>query len=108
MRNAFANNMMTDINLSKAWLSKIIQSGGFLGALLGKLADTLMKVGVPLAKYFLAPLSTVALASAVDGAIQRKMLVRGAIATSRASLVRVGKWIALVISNEGMGYLLEL
>ena len=100
--------MMTDINLSKAWLSKIIQSGGFLGALLGKLADTLMKVGVPLAKYFLAPLSTVALASAVDGAIQRKMLVRGAIATSRASLVRVGKWIALVISNEGMGYLLEL
>ena len=28
-RNAFENNMSTDIKLSKAQISKIIQSGGF-------------------------------------------------------------------------------
>ena len=38
--------MLTGIKLSKAQLSKIIQSGGFLGALLGKFADPLMKVMV--------------------------------------------------------------
>ena len=31
IRNAFDNNMLTVIKLSKAQLSKIIQSGGFLG-----------------------------------------------------------------------------
>ena len=30
LRNTFANTMSTDIKLSKAQLSKIIQSGGFL------------------------------------------------------------------------------
>ena len=29
LRNAFNNNMSTDLNLSKAQISKIIQSGGF-------------------------------------------------------------------------------
>ena len=38
------------IELSKTQLPKIIQSGGFLGALLGKLAGLLMKIDVPLAK----------------------------------------------------------
>ena len=32
-RNAFNNNMSTDIKLSKTQISKIIQSGGFLGSL---------------------------------------------------------------------------
>ena len=41
-----------DIKLSRAQISKIIRSGGFLGALLSKLADSLMKVAVPLAKIF--------------------------------------------------------
>ena len=52
LRNAFNNNMSTDIKLSKAQISKIIQSGGFLGSLLSKLAGPLMKVAVPLAKNF--------------------------------------------------------
>ena len=30
LRNAFNNNMSTDLKLSKAQFSKIIQSGGFL------------------------------------------------------------------------------
>ena len=50
LRNAFENNMSTDIKLFKTQISKIIQSGGFLGALLSKIAGPLMKVAVPLAK----------------------------------------------------------
>ena len=34
LRNPFNNNMSTDIKLSKAQITKIIQSGGFLGSLL--------------------------------------------------------------------------
>ena len=34
LRNAIENNMSTDTKLSKAQISKIIQSGGFLGKLL--------------------------------------------------------------------------
>ena len=49
LRNAFNNNISTDLKLSKAQISKIIQSGGFLGSL-SKLADQLMKVAIPLAK----------------------------------------------------------
>ena len=41
LRNAFNNNMSTDLRLSKAQISNIIQSGGFLGSLLSKLADPL-------------------------------------------------------------------
>ena len=37
-RNAFENNLSTDINLSRAQLSKVIQPGGFLEALLSELA----------------------------------------------------------------------
>ena len=44
IRTAFANNMSIDLKLSKDRLSKIYQSGGFLGALFGKLAGLLMKV----------------------------------------------------------------
>ena len=42
--------MSTDLKLSKAQISKIIQSGGFLGSLLSKLAGPLMEVAIPLAK----------------------------------------------------------
>ena len=35
LRQAFANPLLADIKLSKTQLSKIIQSGGFLGRLLG-------------------------------------------------------------------------
>ena len=41
--------MSTDMKLSKAQISKIIQSGGFSGSLLIKLADPLMKVALTLA-----------------------------------------------------------
>ena len=40
LRNSFNNNMSTDLKLAKAQISKIIQSGGFLGRLLGPLLKT--------------------------------------------------------------------
>ena len=64
--------MSTDIKLSKAQISKISQSRGFLGSLLGKLMGPLMKVAVPLAKNILALLGIRAAASAIGAGIQKK------------------------------------
>ena len=64
--------MSTDLKLSKVQISKIIQSGGFFGLLLSKLASLLMKIAIPLAKNVLAPLGTTAAASAIDAGIQKK------------------------------------
>ena len=71
LRNAFNNNMSTDLKLSKAQISKIIQSGGFLGSLLSKLAGPLMKVAIPLPNN--APVGIAAAASAIDAVIQKKI-----------------------------------
>ena len=46
LRNSFNNNVSTDLKLSKTQIFKIIQSGGFLGRLLGSLP----KNGLPLIK----------------------------------------------------------
>ena len=72
LRNAFNSNISTDIKLSKAQISKIIQSGGFSGSLLNKLAVPLMKVAFPLAKNILGPLGITAAASAIEAGIQKK------------------------------------
>ena len=50
---AFANNSSIDIKLSKTQLSKMIQSGGFLGRLLGPS----LKTGLPLTKNVSKPLA---------------------------------------------------
>ena len=74
LRNALNNNnSATDIKLSKAQIKKLIQSGGFLGKLLSKLAGPLMKVAMPLAKNVLTPLGLTAAMSAIDGSIQKKI-----------------------------------
>ena len=78
LRNAFNNNMSTDLKLSKAQISKIIQSGGFLGSLLSKLAGPLIKVAIPLVKNVLASLGITAAASAIDAGIQKKIHGSGA------------------------------
>ena len=72
LRNAFNNNMSTDIKFSKAQITKIIQSGRFLGSLLSKLAGPLMKVAIPLPKNILAQLGITAAASAIDAGIHKK------------------------------------
>ena len=73
LRNAFNNNMSTDLKLSRAQISKIIQSGGFLGSLLSKLGGSLMKVAIPLAKNVLAPLGITVAASVIDAGIEKKI-----------------------------------
>ena len=77
LRNAISNNLTTDIKLSKAQIKKIIQSGGFLGKLLSKLAGPLMKVALPLVKNVLALLGLAASMSAIDGSIQKKIHCSG-------------------------------
>ena len=71
LRNAVNNNLATDIKLSKIQIKKLLQSGGFLGKLLSKLAGPLMKVAMPLAKNVLAPLGLTAAMSAINGSIQK-------------------------------------
>ena len=81
VRNAFNNNMSTDLKLSKAQISKIIQSGGFLGRILGPLLKTglpsIKNVIKPLAKSVLIPLGLTAAASAADAGIHKKILASG-------------------------------
>ena len=72
LRNVFNNNMSTHLTLSKAQISRIIQSGGFLALLLSKLAGPLMKVAVTLAKSILDPLGIIEAASAIDAETQIK------------------------------------
>ena len=72
LRNAFNNNISTDLTHFKAQISKVIQSGGILGSLLSKLAGTLMKVAIRLAKSVFAPLGITAAASAIEAGIQKK------------------------------------
>ena len=73
LRNAINNNSATDIKSSKTQMKKLIQSDGFLGKLLSKLAGPLMKVAMPLAKNVIAPLGLAAAMSAIDGSIQKKI-----------------------------------
>ena len=81
IRKAFANHLSTDIKLSKTQLSKMIQSGGFLGRLLGPLLKTglplMRSVIKPLAKSVLIPLGLMVAASAADAGIHKKILRSG-------------------------------
>ena len=73
LRNVLNNNTSTNTKFSKAQVTKIIQSSGYLGSLLSKLAGPLMKVAVPSAKNILAPLGITAAVSAIDAGIQKKI-----------------------------------
>ena len=87
----------TDIKLSKAQVTKIMQSGGFLGSLLSKLAGPLMKVAIPLAKNILAPLGITAAASAIDAGIQKKK-----------KKIRGSGTATLIIFNEEMNDIMKI
>ena len=70
LRNAIENNMVADIKLSKAQISKIIQSGGFLD----KFLDPLLKTALPLANSVIKPLGLLGLtaaSSAIDAGVQK-------------------------------------
>ena len=93
LRDAFENNMPSDIKLSR--ISKILPSGGFLAPSLSKLAGPLMKVAVPLAKNILGSLGITAAASAIDAGIQKN--IHGS-----------GHNTTLIISNEKMNDILKI
>ena len=106
LRNAFSYNMSTNLKLSKAQISKIIQSGGFLGSLLSKLASPLMKVAVPLTKNILAPLGITAAASAIDAGIQKKIHGSGT-ATLIISKEEMNDIMKIVQALEDSNFLLK-
>ena len=91
--------MSTDLTLSNAQISKIIQSGGFLGSLLSKLAGSLMKVAFPLAKNILAPLGITVAASAIDAVIQKKR---------KEKYTAQGATATLIISKKEMNNMMKI
>ena len=93
LRKAIENNMSTDKKLSKVQISEIIQSGGFLGQILG----TLLKTGLPLLKSVIKPLGLLGLtatSSAIDVRVQKKIYGSGK--------------TTLIISNEEMDGIMKI
>ena len=76
LRKAFANKSSVDIKLSKTQISKMIQSGGFLGRPLSPLLKTglplIKSVIKPLPKSVLVPLGLTTAAPAADAGIHKK------------------------------------
>ena len=111
LRKAFANYLSTNIKLSKTQLSKMIQSGGFLGRLLGRLLKAglplIKNVIKPLAKSVLIPLGLTAAASAADAGIHKKILGSGNTATLIISNNEMEDIIKIVKSLEDSGLLLK-
>ena len=104
IRKAFANNSSVGIKFSKTQLSKMIQSGGFLGKLIGPL----LKIGLPLIKNVITPLAKNVLiplgltASAADAGIHRKILGSGRHSSSTWHTT------TLIISNKDMEDLIKI
>ena len=100
IRKASPKNTSTDIKLSKTQLSKMMQSGEFLGRLLGPLIKTglplIKSVMKPLAKSVLIPLGLTAAVSAADAGIHKKILRSGPNNT------------ILIISNDEMDDILKI
>ena len=92
--NIFANNMSTDIKLSKAQLSEIIQSDGFICNMLNNLGEkVIVHLAVPLARDNLPGLVS-DLASNATNKFERKKIWKGA--------VRIAKGFILFISSEDL------
>ena len=108
---AFSNHLSADIKLSKTQLSKMIQSGGFFGRLLGPLLKTglplIKNVIKPLAKSVLIPLGLTVAASAADAGIHKKILGSGNMTTSIISNNEIEDIIKIVKSLEYSGLLLK-
>ena len=113
LRQDFANHSSDDIKLSKTQLSKMIQSRGFLGRLLGPLLKgglPLMKnVVKPLAKNVLIPLGLTAAASAAGAGTHKKILGSGHSNTTTLMISNdeIEDIIKIVKSLEDSNLLLE-
>ena len=100
IKNAFANDMSTDIKLSKAQISKIIQSGESFGSWLANLCKkALTNVPIPLARDNLPRLGSNLSSSAINK-FDTKVSGKGA--------VRAGKGFTLLISNEDMNDIIKI
>ena len=83
VRNAFANNMSIDLKLSKAEISKIIQSGGAFGSCLGNLGKkALTNLAISLARGNLPGLVS-NLASNAINKFERKISEIGALGAGK-------------------------
>ena len=102
LRNAFNDNISTEIKLSKAQSFKIIQSGRFLGSLLSELASPLMTVAVPLEKNILAPLGNTVAVSAIDAVIQKKIHCPG------RTLSSASRATTLIISDKEINDIIKI
>ena len=100
LRKAFGNKSSIDIKLSKTQLSKMVQSAGFLGRILGPLLRAglplIKNVIRPLAKSVLIPLGLTASSSSADEGIHKKILGSSNNTTT------------LIISNHKMKNLIEI
>ena len=110
---AFANHLSTDIKLSKIQLSTMIQSGGFLGRLLGPLLKTglplIKNVIKPLVKSVLIPLGLTAATSAADAAIHKKILGSGNPSSSQNRLSSFASHnTVLIILNDEIGDIIKI
>ena len=110
IRKVFANNLSINIKFSKTQLSKMIQSGRFLGKLLGPLLKTglplIKNVITPLAKSVLIPLGLTAAAAAADAGMHKKILGSGN-TTLIISNKDIEDLIKIVKSLEDSGLLLK-
>ena len=116
IHKAFANKSSTDIGLSKIQLSRMVQSGGFLGRLLGPL----LKTGLPLIKNVIKPsaksvlitLGLTAPASAVDTGVHKKTWGSGHHYCSSSAphnkCSSAAKTTTLITSNDEMKAILEI
>ena len=100
IRSAFANNMSTDIKLSKAHVSKLIQSGGSFGSWLDSLVKkALTSIVTPLARDNVPGLASNLTSNAINK-FEIKISGKGA--------VRAGKGFTLFISNEDMNDIIKI
>ena len=99
---------ITDIKLSRSQIKKIIQSGGSLGALLGRLAGPLMKAVIPLAKNVLVPLGLTAVMSEIDGSIQKKIYGSVLMDDNVNSEQKNNGSVTLIIANEDMRDIMKI
>ena len=110
LRKAFADKSSNDIKLSKTQISKMIQSGGFLGRLL----DPLLKTGLPLIKNVMKPLAKsvfnslglTAAAPEADAGIHKKILGSGY--RSSSSALHNNNNTILILSNYEMKDIIKI
>ena len=107
IRNVFANNVSTDIKLSRAQISKIIQSGEYFGSWLGNLGKkALANIAIPLARDNLPGVVGNLTSNSINKFVEKKKWKK--IGKKIRGAVRAGKVFTLFISNEDMNDVIKI